>query len=151
MNQHKINSAELIYILNKMKLIIIKKRPLIFFAYLATIIYVIIFLKIQTMFGLSMELENLLKLTKVNSYKNNLFSRVFENEAKNLYLNDKFLKLVHLAFEGVDSKKVVDRATKMPLSAVLSALESLEENDPDKIRAFSDKYFHEPGYEIGNL
>ena len=77
-----------------------------------------------------------------------IFSTKFEEDAKKLYLNDKYLKLIHLAYENIDSKSVVDRATKKSLDEVLNALENLDENNLDSIRLFVDEYLHEPGYEI---
>ena len=148
MNLFKIDWTDLNVIRSKMKLVVLRKKPLIIFAYLATLVYVIVFFKIQTMFGMSNELENFLKSSKRKINEVNLFSRIFEDEAKNLYLNDKYLRLINLAFENIDSKSIVDRATKMSLNTVLTALNKLDVSDLDQIRKFASMYFHEPGYEI---
>ena len=85
---------------------------------------------------------------KNEEYLEKLFSRKFEDEAKKLYLNDKYLKLIHSAYDKIDSKSVVDRPTKKPLDQVLKALNDLDENDLHGIRLFVDEFLHEPGYEI---
>jgi neutral trehalase len=71
-----------------------------------------------------------------------------EEEARALYMNEKFLRVVKLVNQEVDSKHIVDRATKKPLSQVVEALEKLDESNFSEIRAFVDEFFHEPGIEI---
>lgn len=70
--------------------------------------------------------------------------------AESLYLNEKYLRAMKLVQPGVDSKSIVDRATKQPLDAVLVALESLDERNVEEIREFVRVYLHEPGMEIVN-
>lgn len=71
-----------------------------------------------------------------------------EEDARSLYMNEKFLRVVKLVNQDVDSKHIVDRPTKKPLSQVLAALEKLDESNLDDIRAFVDECLHEPGIEI---
>ena len=72
----------------------------------------------------------------------------FEEDAKELYLNEKFLRVVKYFNQSSDSKNIVDRATKKPLKQVLDALDSLNETDSNQIRSFVNEYLHEPGVEI---
>jgi alpha,alpha-trehalase len=69
-------------------------------------------------------------------------------EAEKLYLNEKYLRIVKLADPSVDSKSVVDRATKRPLNDVLDALRRVNEANLDDIKSFVLLNLHEPGYEI---
>lgn len=68
--------------------------------------------------------------------------------AEQLYFNEKFLRVVKLANENVDSKSIVDRATKRPVEQVFRALDALDETNLDQIEKFIDDYLHEPGVEI---
>lgn len=68
--------------------------------------------------------------------------------AEQLYFNEKFLRVVKLANENVDSKSIVDRATKRPVEQVFRALEALDETNLAQIEKFIDDYLHEPGVEI---
>lgn len=91
-----------------------------------------------------------------NKYQWSIFSQIFKwlnktvnnEDARSLYLNEKYLRVVKLANRSVDSKSVVDRATKKPLSDVLSALKSLNEASVVEIKSFVDTCLHEPGFEI---
>lgn len=69
-------------------------------------------------------------------------------EAKELYLNEKYLRALKNLFKKDDSKHIVDRATKRPIGIVLDALEKLDEDNLEEIEKFVDEYLHEPGYEI---
>lgn len=69
-------------------------------------------------------------------------------KAEKLYLNEKYLRLVKLANLRVDSKSIVDRATKRPLNEVLNDLEKLNESNLTEINLFINKNLHEPGIEI---
>lgn len=69
-------------------------------------------------------------------------------EASKLYLNEKYLRVVKLAYMDSDSKMIVDRATKKPLEQVLHALNELNINNLVDIKNFVDIYMHEPGIEI---
>ncbi|CAF1124260.1 unnamed protein product, partial [Brachionus calyciflorus] len=73
-------------------------------------------------------------------------SKIFE--AEKLYLNEKFLRCVKFFNPNVDSKSIVDRATRKPIDQVLKALENLNENNVDDIEYFINTYLHEPGIEI---
>jgi alpha,alpha-trehalase len=70
------------------------------------------------------------------------------NQASKLYLNEKYLRVVKLADVDADSKEIVDRATKKPLSDVLVALDALNINSIIQIRDFVKTNLHEAGYEI---
>jgi alpha,alpha-trehalase len=75
-------------------------------------------------------------------------TRAFSNQAEQLYLNEKYLRVVKLANERVDSKYIVDRATRRPVHQVLASLRSLDETNLDEIRRFVEHNLHEPGVEI---
>jgi alpha,alpha-trehalase len=82
------------------------------------------------------------------SRKSEIFSTTFEDVSKQLYLNDKYLQMIHLAYEKRDSKSFVDRPTKKSLESVLLALDELNANNTDMIKDFVNEYLHEPGFEI---
>ena len=70
------------------------------------------------------------------------------DQAKKLYLNEKYLRVLKLVDIHVDSKHIVDRSTKRPLDQVLDALNGLDESDAEQIVAFVREYLSEPGVEI---
>lgn len=69
-------------------------------------------------------------------------------QAEKLYLNEKFLRVVKMANKNVDSKSIVDRATKKPIEQVLKALDNLDESKVEDIEYFIETCLHEPGIEI---
>lgn len=76
-------------------------------------------------------------------------SRSHSNKrAAELYLSEKYLRVVKRIEPNVDSKSIVDRATKRPLDHVLADLDRLDERDEDQIREFVEANFHEAGIEI---
>ncbi len=70
------------------------------------------------------------------------------NNAIKLYLNKKYLQVVRLANDTIDSKTIVDRPTKKPIEQVLEALEKIQENDKQAAINFVNDYLGEPGSEI---
>lgn len=70
------------------------------------------------------------------------------NNAKKLYLNDKYLRMVKRVNTNGDSKLGVDRPTKKTLEKTLEALYATNENNFDEVKKFFDNYMHPPGYEI---
>jgi len=69
-------------------------------------------------------------------------------QAIKLYMNEKFLRCVKKVNPNVDSKSIVDRATRKPIEQVLMALDDLDEHNLDQVQQFVDTHLHEPGIEI---
>ena len=70
------------------------------------------------------------------------------DNAKKLYLNEKYLRVIKRASPTMDSKFGVDRPTKKALAEVLVALDRVDETSYEEARAFVHDYLHEPGFEI---
>lgn len=72
----------------------------------------------------------------------------YTEDAKELYMNEKYLKAVKLLDKSADSKSIVDRPTKKPLREVLEALNLLDQTNVDEIKKFVNECLHEPGFDI---
>ncbi|CAF0707031.1 unnamed protein product [Brachionus calyciflorus] len=78
----------------------------------------------------------------ISDFNNNFYS------AEKLYTSEKFLRALKRLNPNLDSKSIVDRATKKPVDEVLNALDNLDEFIIDDIQKFSDIFLHSPGIEI---
>ncbi len=89
-----------------------------------------------------------LKLIGVSkSQTDRIQNRTFNS--KLLYYDKKYLHIAQLANPAItDPKDFLDRPTKMPLYAVLNALDKIDENDRQQAIKFMEMHFDSPGHEL---
>jgi hypothetical protein len=83
----------------------------------------------------------------MSSFENTSLEILISN-AKKLYLNDKYLRMVKIVNMNGDSKSGVDRPTKTTLDKTLEALYATDEDKIEDVKKFFDEFMLEPGYEI---